>query len=80
MRITITSQPMHNEELIATMKYSTALLDIIDHRDDYDRGDLQGAVDAQVLQAYRQGRLDERDRLEKKAGELVDDYIIQRIF
>ena len=38
---------MNNEQLMA-FKYADAFLDIIDNADEFDRGDLQGAVEAQI--------------------------------
>lgn len=33
--------------------YSNEILDIIDHRDDYPRGDLQGIVEALVMKMLK---------------------------
>jgi len=38
-----------NKTTLLTQKYSEEILEVIDCRDDFTRGDLQGAVEAIVL-------------------------------
>ena len=38
---------MNDEQLIA-FKYADTFLDIIDNANDFDRGDLQGVIEAQI--------------------------------
>jgi hypothetical protein len=43
------------EYLLKSMEISGELLDIADNRDDFARGDLQGAIEAQVMIAIQYG-------------------------
>jgi hypothetical protein len=43
---------------IKVFKYSDKILDIIDNRDEFTRGDLQGAIEAIVLTIIRDSKND----------------------
>jgi hypothetical protein len=43
---------------IIVLKYSDKILDIVDNRDEFTRGDLQGAIEAIVLTIIRDSKND----------------------
>jgi len=48
---------MRTEELtLEVLQYSSEVLDIIDNQDDFDRSDLQGAVEALVYKIMKKSR------------------------
>ena len=46
-----------NETTFLMLKYSDRILEVIDQRDDFTRGDLQGAIEAIVLEILNQGQV-----------------------
>ncbi len=48
---------MDEKEVVAIMDFSSRLLDICENRDEFTQSDLQGAIDAVVLDAVRWGRI-----------------------
>jgi len=43
------------KELLVASEYENKILDIIDNLNEFSRGDLQGAIQAQVLMCLRAG-------------------------
>lgn len=48
---------MNKDEAMKIMKYSDKIMEIIDNQENFTRGDLQGAIEAQVMMIINESRI-----------------------
>lgn len=55
--------PYTKDQTIKLLEISNEILEIVEDRDQMDNGDYQGAIEAQVMNAFLYGKSQEQNRL-----------------